>query len=165
MKKYITNACMLLIGVVAGVLGIVNFAENEIKKEKRSVNEIDQVASKYLELFLLMNQWVKVKQRKRSIADFLERKGYKRIAIYGMSYVGSTLVEELKDSKVHVLYGIDKKMDSIQSNLNIVTIEDELKEVDAIIVTAITFYDEIKNELRNKVTFPVISLKDVLYEI
>lgn len=40
-----------------------------------------------------------------------------------------------------------------------------LESVDAIVVTAITFYDAIKKKLSKKVCCPVISLKDVLSEV
>lgn len=43
--------------------------------------------------------------------------------------------------------------------------EDEIKEVDAIVVTAITFFDEIKELLMKKVSCPIISLENVLYEV
>lgn len=165
MRKSIFSIFTLLAGMVVGAFGIAKFAEIEMEKERQNVKNINQIASKHLELFLLMNQWVKVKQRKKSIADYLEKKGYNRIAIYGMSYVGDTLAEELRKSNVRVLYGIDQKADSLGTNLDVVTIEDRLDKVDAIIVTAITFYDEIKSELCKKVEYPIISLKDILYEI
>ncbi len=38
------------------------------------------------------------------------------------------------------------------------------RPVDAIVVTAITFYDEIKEELSRKIDCPIISLEDILYE-
>ena len=82
-----------------------------------------------------------------------------------MSYVGETLVDELKNSNITVLYGIDQKADSIYADVDIVFIEDELQEVDAIVVTAITFFDEIEEKLSRKVDCPIISLDDILYEV
>lgn len=82
-----------------------------------------------------------------------------------MSYVGETLVDELKNSNITVLYGIDQKADSIYADVDIVFIEDELQEVDAIVVTAITFFDEIEEKLSGKVDCPIISLDDILYEV
>ena len=43
--------------------------------------------------------------------------------------------------------------------------EDDLKPVDAIVVTAITFFDEIKEKLSEKIDCPIISLEDILYEV
>ena len=56
-----------------------------------------------------------------------------------MSYAGETLAEELADTEVEIRYGIDQKCEFIYANFNIVSVEDELEEVDAVIVTAVTF--------------------------
>ena len=45
------------------------------------------------------------------------------------------------------------------------SVEDELEEVDAVIVTAVTFFDDILEKLSQKLDCPVISLEDILYEI
>ena len=82
-----------------------------------------------------------------------------------MSYVGETLIEELKGSNVEVAYGIDQNADSIYADVDIVTMEENLDEVDVIVVTAITFFDEIEEKLSGKVNCPIISLEDILYEV
>lgn len=123
------------------------------------------MSDKHLALFLMMNQWVKVKQKGKKLSTYFEQNGYKRIAIYGMSYAGETLMEELRDTDVQVVYGIDKKADSIYADVDIVTMDDTLEEVDAVVVTAITFYDEIEDKLSDKIDCPIISLEDILYEI
>lgn len=74
-------------------------------------------------------------------------------------------MEELRDTDVQVVYGIDKKADSIYADVDIVTMDDTLEEVDAVVVTAITFYDEIEDKLSDKIDCPIISLEDILYEI
>jgi hypothetical protein len=43
--------------------------------------------------------------------------------------------------------------------------EDSLKEVDAIVVTAIASFDEIKGNLSSKVDCPIISLEKILFEV
>lgn len=112
-----------------------------------------------------MNQWVKVKQEGKNLADYFVSNGYHRIAVYGMSYAGETLLDELKDTSITVEYGIDKNADSIYADVDIFSMDDDLDEVDAIVVTAITFFDEIKEKLSDKVECPIISLEDVLYEV
>ena len=112
-----------------------------------------------------MNQWVAVKQEGKNLADYFDKQGYKSIAIYGMSYAGERLLEELKCSDIQVQYGIDKNADNIYMDVNIVTMEDELKPVDAIVVTPIFFFDDIEEELSQKIDCPIISLEDVLYEV
>ena len=82
-----------------------------------------------------------------------------------MGYAGETLIDELKNTNTNVRYGIDKNADSLYSEVDIVTMEDELENVDAIVVTAITFFDEIAEKLEEKVDCPIISLEDILYEV
>lgn len=82
-----------------------------------------------------------------------------------MSYVGETLVDELKKTDIEVVYGIDKNVDFVYSNVDIVSVEDNLDPVDAVVVTAITFFDEIEEQLVQKMECPVISLENILYEV
>ena len=113
----------------------------------------------------MMNQWVKVKQEGKQLSTYFEQNHYKKIAIYGMSYAGETLVDELKDTAIEVAYGIDQRADSLFADIDIVSIDDLQNDVDAIVVTAITFFDEIEEKLSEKVECPIISLEDVLYEV
>ena len=113
----------------------------------------------------MMNQWVKVKQEGKNLAAYFEKNGYKNIAIYGMSYAGETLLEELRETQIQVVYGIDKNAENIYSDISILSLEDTLDDVDAIVVTAVTFFDEIEDELHKKVNCPILSLEDILYEV
>ena len=45
------------------------------------------------------------------------------------------------------------------------TADDTFPKVDAVVVTAITFFDEIKMELSKKLECPIISLEEILYEL
>ena len=158
MKKSIVSILSLLTGAAIGG-GVVG------KKLSLTAKKSKGHADKHLALFLMMNQWVKVKQEGKSLTSYFEKNGYKKIAVYGMSYAGETLIEELKNSKVEVVYGIDQRADSIYADVNIVSVEGELELVDAVVVTAITFFDEIEEKLSEKVNCPIISLEDILYEV
>jgi len=158
MKKSIVSVLSLLTGVAIGG-GVVG------KKVSQKSQKNKAYADKHLALFLMMNQWVKVKQENKKLSTFFEQNGYKKIAIYGMSYAGETLVDELKDTEIEVAYGIDKRADSLYADIDIVSIDDLQNDVDAIVVTAITFFDEIEETLSEKVDCPIISLEDILYEV
>lgn len=43
--------------------------------------------------------------------------------------------------------------------------EDELQDVDAILITEITFFDEIEEKLSEKTDCSIIYLEDILYEV
>ena len=158
MKKSIVSILSLLTGAAigGGVVGKKVFQKAQSNKE---------YSEKHLALFLMMNQWVKEKQEGKQLSTYFEQNHYKKIAIYGMSYAGETLVDELKDTAIEVAYGIDQRADSLFADIDIVSIDDLQNDVDAIVVTAITFFDEIEEKLSEKVECPIISLEDVLYEV
>lgn len=158
MKKAVISILSTLAGVALGAGGVGKVSSDKIKK-------VQSMSDKHMALFLMMNQWVKIKQEGKSLAAYFETSGYKKIAIYGMSYAGETLANELMGTGVTVLYGIDQRADSIYTDIDIVTMDDDLENVDAIVVTAITFFDEIEEQLSEKIDCPVISLEDILYEV
>lgn len=158
MNKGVIGVLSLLAGAAAGAVGTG-------KTIGKQVNENKQMSDKHLALFLMMNQWVKVKQEGKNLASYFEKEGYKEIAIYGMSYAGETLVEELEGSNIKIKYGIDRKADNIYADIDIVSPDDSLDEVDAIVVTSITFFDEIEAKLSEKIDCPIVSLEDILYEV
>lgn len=158
MKKGVSLVLSALMGVAVGA-GMIGKKMDEKRQMAQSY------ANKHLSLFIMMNQWVKVKQEGKNLSVYFEREGYQDIAIYGMSYAGKTLIDELKDTDIHVAYGIDKNAGTIYADVNIVTMEEQLEKVDAIVVTAITFFDEIEEKLIEKVNCPIISLEEILYEM
>lgn len=158
MKKAGISVLSALIGAAAGA----SVAGKAVIGEKEKVKAM---SDKHLVLFLMMNQWVKVKQGGKNLSEFFTKNGYKRIAIYGMSYAGERLVDELKNTETEVAYGIDRNANSIYSDVAIRSMEDKLEEVDAVVVTAITFFDEIEKKLSENMDCPILSLEDVLYEI
>ena len=158
MKKGTISAVSILAGTAVGAGAI-----GKIKGDQ--INKVQSMSNKHLALFLMMNQWVRVKQEGRNLADYFERNGYQRIAVYGMSYAGETFIDELKGSKVEIAYGIDQRANSIYADVDIVPVEDVLEVVDAVVVTAITFFDEIEEKLSKKLDCPIISLEDILYEV
>lgn len=158
MKKGVVSILSMLAGaaVAGGTVG-------KITGEK--LGKAEKMSGKHLALFQMMNQWVRIKQEGKSLSWYFEENGYKRIAVYGMSYVGETLVKELKDTGIEVAYGIDKRANSLYSDVDILSLDDDMDIVDAVVVTAITFFDEIEEKLSQKVDCPIISLEDILYEM
>lgn len=157
MKKGAISVLSMLAGGLAGAGAI-----GKISNDK--VNQVQKLSDKHLALFLMMNHWVNVKQEGKSLSLYFKDHGYKKIAIYGMSYAGETLVRELDNTEVEVVCGIDKK-ENLYTYIDVVSVDDPLPEVDAIVVTAITFFDEIEERLSAKVTCPIVSLEDILYEV
>ena len=154
-----------IIGILSAIVGAGAGATAVKKTMDSKVSSWQNLSDKHLALFLMMNQWVKVKQEGKNLSQYFEKNNYKNIAVYGMSYAGETLVDELKNSTVNIKYGIDKNADRLYSEVDIVTMDENLEEVDAVVVTAITFFDEIADMLEEKLSCPIISLEDILYEV
>lgn len=132
-----------------------------IKKNKKAV----QMSDKHLALYMTMLQWVKVKQEGRNLAEYFIREGYRNIAVYGMGYVGERLVEELAGTDVAIRYGIDANADNVYAQIPVVKPSDCLEHVDAVVVTPVYFFDQIEAALVEKVSCPVLSVDDVLFDL
>ncbi len=158
MKKGMIGVLSAIGGAAAGV-AVVGKGVNDRVAEKQKMSD------KHLALFLMMNQWVKVKQAGKKLTDYFEQQGYHEIAIYGMSFVGETLMEELRGSNIKVKYGIDQRADKICVDLDVVTPDETLDEVDAIVVTSNYFFKEIEEKLLLLVDCPILNFEDILYEI
>lgn len=114
--------------------------------------------------FYVAREWLALKIYKKSLAEFIRSQGIKSIAIYGMGYLGELLLEELKDSDIEVLYGIDRYAPAIMTEVDIYLPGDVLPEADAMIVTAVNAYEEIYNYYKNKFNGRIMSLEYVVYE-
>lgn len=158
MKKGMVSVLSTLAGAAIGAGTVGTMREKEVQKWRGYSN-------KHLVLYKMMCQWVRLKQEGKNLVDYFEKMGYKKIAIYGMSYAGDTLISELEGTKVQVAYGIDRNAENIYAGIEVVSMDEPLDEVDAIVVTAVTFFDEIAKALSDKMDCPIISLEDILYEM
>lgn len=158
MKKGIIAAISTVLGAAAGAVAVGKAASETTDKTR-------QMSEKHFVLYMLMNRWVEVKQEGKSLVDYFKKNNYKTIAIYGMNYTGERLLNELKDSEITVKYGIDQRADDMCTGIDLVTMNDELPEVDAVVVTPVFFFNEIQDKLSDKIDCPIISLEDILSEL
>lgn len=154
----------LLLIVLIFTCGLVIGTKITISKEKQRLIEYQMLADKHLELFYLMCFWVQLKQQNKSIAEFFEKRGCQTIAIYGLSHVGECFLRELQDANVVVKYAIDKNKINKKYNIEIKNVDEELEKVDVIVVTAITYFDEIYIALKNKTDAYIVSMVDIILE-
>lgn len=129
----------------------------------RELKKARNLSDKHLMLFLLMNEWVKVKQQGKSIENGLLRQGYKRIGIYGMSYAGQRLCDELMNTSVEIICCMDQKNGGIYRGYKIISAKECPDGMDAVIVTPVFYYDEIRQQLEGRFSAKVLSLEEVIY--
>mgnify|MGYP002509499308 CR=1 FL=1 len=129
----------------------------------RELKMAKNLSDKHLMLFLLMNEWVKVKQQNKSVEGSLAKQGYKRIGIYGMSYAGQRLCDELMDTTAKIVCCMDQKSGGTYRGYEIIPVKECPDEVEVVIVTPIFFYDEIRQQLERSISARIISLEEVIY--
>lgn len=158
MKKGLLPVLTALTGVAvgAGTLGYQKVKQHEQDFKVIKKNEA---------ILKMFNQWLIIKQEGKSIASYLEKNNFKKIAIYGMSYAGERLLDDLKGTGIEIAYAIDKNAEKMFAEVDIVTLDDTLDPVNAVIVTAVYFFDEIEEKLNDLIDCPVISLEDIVYEL
>lgn len=145
-------------GAVAGGAAIGNVMNKKLDARQNSFNKV-------VSYYHMFNQWLIIHQEGKSLVEYFEKNHYKTIAIYGMKEFGERLYDELEGSGIKVEYIIDKEAGKIYADVEVVKPDDDLRAVDAIVVTATYYFDEIEEMLAEKIDYPVISLEDILYEI
>lgn len=162
MKKIFAKVITLFGGIAIGAVGAMEFAETEYKKEKQRADRSEYFAQKHLKMFHVLKKWIDMKQKGKNLSTYFIENGYKKIAIYGMGDIGNTLMTELENTDVQVVYGIDQRADSLKANINIISIAEPIEKVDVIVITALADADSIKLELGQKVDYPIITIEEIV---
>lgn len=158
-NKILSGGLILFPGVALGVYFMRKHKEKLICAANWQID-------KYIDHFQLLNHWLEIKNEGKNAAVYFEEMRYKHIAVYGMAELGNRLSEDLADSSICIDYGIDKDVCCCIARIDeVYSPEDELPEVDAIVVTPYAVFEEIKNDLKEKVKCPIISLEDVIWSV
>lgn len=126
--------------------------------------------AKQADVISLYDQWMFLSVREISIADYFEHRGVKRIAVYGMNFIGNRLYDALSHRNIKVCFGIDQRADHFEYNIPVFRLEDIEPEeffgnVDAVVVTVVSGAEQIKDEVRIKYNGPVWSMREILAEL
>lgn len=157
MKKRVFEVLKVTLGIEI-ILLLVKLLRNR-KLNTSSSN--DKMAVYYN----LMNKWMMLREENKSISDYMERHGFQTIAIYGLGDIGKHLKKELQSSNIVIKYAIDKETAYLTTDLDVYSPKAELPLVDAVIVTPVMDYDEICKTLGEKVSYPILSITDVINEL
>lgn len=156
MKKTIFINTLILFGAVA-----VNY------KRRRELDFCRQKSDKALREMKLFEQWLFVKQDGKQISDYFQKKAINTVAIYGMGNIGERLYDELKDQNVIVKYAVDQKGKRVCSEIEVHPGVDigRMEKVDAVVVTTVHCFEEVKKNISEMTDIPVLSLEEILYEM
>lgn len=147
------------------------FQENELEKIKEHIRTFYDLGKNRLrDIMTIYDYWMYLKIREQNIDNYFVENGLKRIAIYGLNVLGNRLYDELKYGKTKVLFGIDKAAAAISYEIPIFSLEEReiekyMEMVDAVVVTPISAYEEIKKDITEKFSVKVISFKDIIIQM
>jgi hypothetical protein len=144
---------------------IISFFAFLLCLQQKYIKKLKLRARKERGLFFLMNQWIGLKQDNQQIETYFQKNNYQRIAVYGMGFVGMRLIKELRNTNLNIIYGIDQNAANISSDLKLLTLEDELPEVDVIIVTVLGSFQEIYDKLSTKIKCDIVAIEDIINEV
>ena len=133
-----------------------------IKATKKNSYELEKFQSYYK----LLSSWMILRNKGRMLSEYFEDHNFKDVAIYGLGRLGICLYEELKNSAINVKYAIDINAAHFSYlDLKVVSLESQLEPVDVIIVTPFVEYKKIVDELREKTSYKIVNLEDVISSI
>lgn len=146
---------------------ILGTEELNLLKQNISKNEEE---SRYLKMVRVYDYWTYLKIRNRRVEDYLKRRHYEKIAIYGMNYIGNRLYDDLCGGGVEVTFGIDREADGIVYEIPVFRIEDpglaeHMEGIDAVVVTAIASCQKIFSDLKKICRKPVLSIEDIFLDM
>lgn len=129
----------------------------------RTQEEISKV-QKMIRINESFNKWLELKQNNYRLKGYFENNNYKSVAIYGMGDLGKRLFRELVDDGVLVSYTIDRNI-GVDDKYKMIVLPERLPEVDVVIVTAVSSFDDIYLDLKGRFNGEIVSIEDVLWSI
>ena len=131
------------------------------KKEKRLL-ALEEGSEKLTEFYFLLLDWLRIHREGRLIADYFMDCKMQHIAIYGFKELGEALFKELAGTEVNVDYVIDREAGHLYIPADVYRPDEVFPPVDAVVVTAIHYYEDIRKDLSGKMDCPILSLADIV---
>ncbi|RKI99422.1 glycosyltransferase family 2 protein [bacterium D16-54] len=119
------------------------------------------VDKKYASMFFITYNWIRLKSRGIHIHIYLKQNGCKKIAIYGMGYIGECLYDELRNTDIEILYGIDQNALDYKRELAIYHVDEDLEAVDGVIITIADVSNKIKRMVYDKLKCNIYTMDEL----
>ncbi|RKI79318.1 hypothetical protein D7V90_15980 [bacterium 1xD42-87] len=125
--------------------------------------ELEHRLQKSILFYWVLTRWLGNMIDGQSVAERITALGYSAVAVYGYAEIGQLLCRELQKSGVEVAYVLDRKVKKAErDDLPVYVPKKGLPEVDAVIVTAVYYYEEIEKELSEFGFKNVISFNELV---
>lgn len=119
----------------------------------------------YLSTARCFDQWMGLRERNVSVADYLKKYGVMRVAVYGYGMLARHLIPELEKNDIVIDYIIDKSYRINSLKYEVKKPDDEFKPVDAVIITIVDEFDHVYNILKGRVNGRLFSLFEIVSEL
>ena len=126
--------------------------------------KLERDADKFSVYYTSTLQWVKLYQSGKTSVNYFKNKGYKTIAVYGINDLAKLLMNDIKESDVEILYGIDRNADNLFLEMKCYRPDEKLPQVDVCIVALPDLYKDISVTLSQGLSCPIVSIEDVVWE-
>ncbi|WP_094548897.1 hypothetical protein [Petroclostridium xylanilyticum] len=160
---------IIILFVISVLIVYIYFINILLKLYKKTADKYESLSFIYEAYYNVTSLWIRNKNKNKNIEAYLANKGIKYIAVYGAGKLGELLYEELKNaSLVKIKYIIDRNtVNDKFGNLPVINIDqiDLMDKIDAIVVTPIYVYEDIKNFLIDKGIKIVLCIDDIIYDI
>ena len=160
-KMFLSEKEMLEIIKKEFVLGSVMLEkiENLIASEQQRYISI---LEKYRKMFFLYDRWMDLECQLGSISEYLYSQKIRKVAVYGMGYIGKQLVNRLKGTNVSLIGAIDRNAGFINTDIMVVRLEEFEQEADLVIITVLDNTEAILNDVRRQTGIPAIPINQLL---
>lgn len=127
-------------------------------------NEIEMILKKSRNYYQLLNKWFINRENNKTIDKVLLSLNIKNIAIYGMGDFGKHLAKELEGSSINIILCFDRWADFLQMKEPSEYVNDNYSIIDAVVVTPVLEYKDIRLSLKRFFNIPIISLEELISE-
>jgi hypothetical protein len=112
----------------------------------------------------MLDAWMELRENGISLEKYFSNHGYTRIALYGYGIFARHLIRELRQSSVTIECLIDQQRDKIRCGVKTILPGDEPEDLDAIVVTAFHYFEEIRKQYVDK-EVNVVSMENIIKEV
>ena len=125
-------------------------------------NEKHGASKKNTSLFSVVLKWLEIRQAGHRLDEYFKQKNIYNIAVYGIGVLGRRLYDELENSDIEIKYLIDRNPNGMDKVLEFVSLDEEILDVDAVIVTVFSEEERIVNEIRKLGYINAMGLSEVI---
>lgn len=159
-KRQINVMGLIVTGTVGITIGCATICKVFRVLMERNYRENKEA----LDYYHVLNQWLYIIQKEKTVLEFFRKNNYKTVAIYGVKEITERLLDDLKNSKIIVKCIIDQNEIYMSNNIPFLHQYISLPDVDVVIVASYDF-NKIKSKLKVREYTEIISIEDVVYSI